>query len=92
MMSLPRFGTVSVMIHRGVEYFLTATAEPDIWHWRFQIGDRVKSGKTQTRLPTLAERRVQLKIDAALKAMGASSQLPRNFRRLKAMGSGAEER
>jgi hypothetical protein len=57
------------MIHKGIEYYLTATSEPDIWQWRFQIGDSIKTGKTQTRLPALAERRVQLKIDATLKAM-----------------------
>jgi len=57
------------MIHKGIEYYLTATSEPDIWQWRFQIGNSIKTGKTQTRLPALAERRVQLKIDATLKAM-----------------------
>ena len=91
MMSCPSVGAVVSMIHRGVEYFLTATAEPDIWHWRFQIGDKVKTGKTQTRLATLAERRVQLKIDAALKALGTATPLPRNYRKLKAIQSGAEE-
>jgi hypothetical protein len=65
------------MIHKGIRYFLTPTAEPDFWLWRFQIGDTVKAGKTQTRLATLAERRVQLKIDAALKALGVSSASPR---------------
>jgi hypothetical protein len=79
------------MIHRGVEYFLTATAEPDVWLWRFQIGDTVRTGKTQTRLAMLAERRVQLRIDAALKALGASSATPRPARRSKALESGAEE-
>ena len=28
------------MIYRGVEYSVTATSEPDIWQWRFQIGER----------------------------------------------------
>jgi hypothetical protein len=45
-----------------------ATAEPDIWEWRFQIGEQVKTGRTQTRLAALAARRVQSKIDAALRA------------------------
>jgi hypothetical protein len=44
------------------------TAEPDIWEWRFQLGDKVKTGRTQTRLAALATRRVQPKIDAALRA------------------------
>lgn len=80
---------VITMIHKGVEYFLAATAEPDIWQWRFQIGDTVKTGKTQTRLVTLAERRVQLKIDATLKAMGAASAASQPFKTLKALEGGA---
>jgi hypothetical protein len=36
--------------------------------WQFQIGDKVKTGKTQTRLAPLAVRRVKSKIDAALRA------------------------
>ena len=56
------------MIYKGVEYTVVATAEPDIWEWRFQIDDKVKTGRTQTRLVALASRRVQSKIDAALRA------------------------
>lgn len=56
------------MIYRGVEYTVVATAEPDIWEWRFQIGEQVKTGRTQTRLAALAARRVQSKIDATLRA------------------------
>ena len=56
------------MIYKGVEYTVMPTAEPDIWEWRFQIGDKVKTGRTQTRLAALAARRVQSKIDAALRA------------------------
>lgn len=55
------------MIYKGVEYNVVATAEPDIWEWRFEIGDKIKTGKTQTRLVALAARRVQSKIDAALR-------------------------
>lgn len=55
------------MTYKGVEYTVMATAEPDIWEWRFQIGDMVKTGKTQTRLAALAARRVQSKIDSALR-------------------------
>jgi hypothetical protein len=50
-----------------------ATAEPDIWEWRYEYGDQVKTGKTQTRLPALAARRVKSKIDAALRAATAGS-------------------
>ena len=56
------------MIYKGVEYSIVPTAEPDLWEWRFQIGDRIRTGKTQTRLQALAARRVQSKIDAALRA------------------------
>ena len=64
------------MIYKGVEYTVVATAEPDIWEWRFQIGDKVKTGRTQTRLAALAARRVQSKIDAALRAAKSSSPNP----------------
>jgi hypothetical protein len=60
------------VIHRGIQYTITATAEPDIWRWRFEIGDAVKTGRTQTRLAELAARRVQSKIDAALRAIPSS--------------------
>ena len=56
------------MIYKGVEYTVMPTSEPDIWEWRFQIGETVKTGKTQTRLSALAVRRVKSKIDAALRA------------------------
>jgi hypothetical protein len=60
------------VIYKGVEYTVVATAEPDIWEWRFQLGGSVKTGKTQTRLIALAARRVQSKIDAALRAAKSS--------------------
>jgi hypothetical protein len=56
------------VIYKGVEYSVTATAEPDIWEWRFDIGGKIKTGRTQTRLVALAIRRVETKIDAALRA------------------------
>jgi hypothetical protein len=58
----------TAVIYKGVEYTVVATAEPDVWEWRYRIGDQVKTGKTQTRLETLAARRVKSKIDAALRA------------------------
>ena len=61
------------MIYKGVEYSVAPSAEPGVWRWQFQIGDSVRTGKTQTRLAALAARRVQAKIDAALKASAASS-------------------
>ena len=61
------------MIHRGVQYTVVATAEPDIWEWRYELGDQVKTGRTQTRLAALAARRVKSKIDAALRAARPNS-------------------
>ena len=60
------------VIYKGIEYTIAATAEPDIWRWRFQVGDTVRTGRTQTRLVELAARRVQAKIDAALRALASS--------------------
>jgi hypothetical protein len=57
------------VIYRGVEFSVTATSEPDIWQWRFQIGANTISGKTRTRLIHMATRRVQMRIDAALRAL-----------------------
>ena len=54
------------MIHKGVEFTVTATG-PGIWKWQFRIGDRVVCGKTEARLQLLAIRRVQLRIDRELK-------------------------
>ena len=60
------------MIYKGVEFSVMATAELDIWEWRFEIGGKVKTGRTQTRLTALAIRRVETKIDTALRAAKAS--------------------
>jgi hypothetical protein len=61
------------VIHKGIQYTVAVTAEPDVWRWQFQIGNRVRTGKTQTRLAALAARRVQLKIDAVLKILMSPS-------------------
>ena len=65
------------MIHRGIQYTVVATAEPDIWEWRYEYGGQVKTGKTQTRLAALAARRVKSKIDAALRAATGRSATSR---------------
>jgi hypothetical protein len=54
------------MIHKGVEYTVTL-ATPGVWKWQFQIGDTIKTGKTEAKLQLLAIRRVQLRIDRELK-------------------------
>jgi hypothetical protein len=64
------------VIHRGVQFTVVATAEPDIWEWRYEFGDQVKTGRTQTRLAALAARRVKSKIDAALRAAKSGSTQP----------------
>jgi hypothetical protein len=58
------------MNHKGVEYSLTRSETPGIWKWQFRIGDLSRSGRTEARLLLLAMRRVQLKIDRALKHGG----------------------
>ena len=55
------------MMHKGVEYTIAVTAVPSIWRWQFQIGETVKTGKTETKIDLLAIRRVQLRIDRELK-------------------------
>ncbi|MBR0801331.1 hypothetical protein JQ615_38890 [Bradyrhizobium jicamae] len=54
------------MIHRGVEFSVTQVAI-GIWAWRFQIGDRAFTGRTEAKLNLLAIRRVELRIDRELK-------------------------
>jgi len=57
-----------LVIYKGIEYSVAATSEPDIWQWRFQIGDVTTTGRARTRLVHMATRRVQMRIDAALRA------------------------
>ena len=54
------------MIHKGIEFSVTQVAV-GVWKWRFQIGERVFTGKTEANLNLLAIRRVQLRIDRELK-------------------------
>ena len=62
-----------VVIYKGVSYSFAPSVDPDVWQWQFQIGDEIKTGKTRTRLAAMAARRVQSKIDAALKGTGKVS-------------------
>jgi hypothetical protein len=61
-----------LVLYKGVQFLVVATAEPDIWEWRYELDNTVKTGRTQTRLPALAARRVRWKIDAALRAKKSS--------------------
>jgi hypothetical protein len=58
------------VLNKGVEYTVVPTEKPDLWTWRFQIGDIVKTGKVHAKLKDLAIRRVQLRIGRALKDAG----------------------
>ena len=55
------------MMHKGIEYTAALAGEPSIWRWQFQIGETIKTSKTETRINLLAIRRVQLRIDRELK-------------------------
>jgi hypothetical protein len=55
------------MTHKGIEYTVVFSGRPGVWNWRFEIGGVVKTGRVQTNLSLLAMRRVQLRIDRALK-------------------------
>lgn len=57
------------MIHKGVEFSVTQLTA-GVWKWRFQIDDRVFTGKTEAKLDLLAIRRVQLRIDRELNNLG----------------------
>jgi hypothetical protein len=61
------------MNHRGIEYTVAKTATAGVWQWQFQIGDQLKTGKTETKIDLLAVRRVQLRIDRELKAAHKAS-------------------
>ena len=54
------------MNRRGVEFTLLQV-EPDVWLWRFQIGETVTTGTTKTRLKGMAAHRAQQRIDIELK-------------------------
>ncbi len=63
------------MDHRGVEYTVIETHDPNVWKWQFRIGSVIKSGRTEAKLRGLAERRAQLIINRALKTATA---VPKN--------------
>jgi hypothetical protein len=63
------------MIHKGIEYTLVMTSTPGIWKWQFQIGDELKTGKTETRIQFLAIRRVQQRINRELKEVARAPKL-----------------
>ena len=54
-------------VYRGISYSLQQASEPDGWVWEFKIGERLRRGRTRTRLHSLAERRVKMLIDREFK-------------------------
>ena len=55
------------MTHKGIDYTVAMTTTPGVWKWQFRIGEKLNSGKTETRINLLAIRRVQLRINRELK-------------------------
>jgi hypothetical protein len=65
------------MRHRGIEFSVERAVErEDLWIWRFIIGDKIRSGKTTTRLELLAIRRAELMIDRELRKRNVRPQRP----------------
>jgi hypothetical protein len=62
------------MNRKGVEFTLLLV-EPGLWRWRFQIGAKATTGRTQTNLMGLATRRVEVRIDGALRKLRAEAIL-----------------
>ncbi|RZN12261.1 hypothetical protein CWO91_05075 [Bradyrhizobium genosp. SA-3] len=63
----PREPDAHAGIHRGVHYSLKRNAALGYWRYAYAIGDRVRSGRVQGKLPLLAIRRVQMRIDRDLR-------------------------
>jgi hypothetical protein len=57
------------MTYKGVDFSVSITAVPDVWKWQFQIGQLIKSGRTEAKLQLLAVRRVQSQIDRELRKL-----------------------
>ncbi|MBR0705379.1 MULTISPECIES: hypothetical protein [Bradyrhizobium] len=50
-------------IHRGIRFSIKRNGAPGYWHYAYAIADKVRTGRVQGRLPQLAIRRVQMRID-----------------------------
>ncbi|MBR1127748.1 hypothetical protein [Bradyrhizobium iriomotense] len=50
-------------IHRGIRFSIKRNSAPGYWHYAYAIDDKVRTGRVQGRLPLLAIRRVQMRID-----------------------------
>ena len=67
------------MNHKGVDYTVVETITRGVWKWQFQIGDYVRSGKTETRIELMARRRVQLQINLALSRTAAIGDVESSY-------------
>ena len=45
------------MVHKGIEFTVVASGVPGVWRWRFWIGGKPKTGRTETKLELMAIRR-----------------------------------
>ncbi|TWA96964.1 hypothetical protein [Bradyrhizobium stylosanthis] len=57
-------------IHRGIHFSLEPNGAPGYWRYAYAIADKVRTGRVQGRLPLLAVRRVQMRIDRDMRTEG----------------------
>lgn len=57
---------VHVGTHKGVLYLIVMSGTVGAWHYTFEIGPQIKTGRLQSRLTVLAIRRVTMRIDREL--------------------------
>ncbi|WP_275171153.1 hypothetical protein [Bradyrhizobium sp. CSS354] len=65
----PREPGAHAGIHRGIHFSLKPNAAPGYWRYAYAVGDRARSGRVQGRLPLLAIRRVQMRIDRDMRSI-----------------------
>jgi len=55
-------------IYRSIHFTLERNSAPGYWRYTYAVGDKVRSGRVQGRLPQLAIRRVKMRIDRDMRA------------------------
>jgi hypothetical protein len=65
------------MIHKGIAFTVVASGMPGEWRWRFWIGGKPKTGRTETKLELMAIRRVRLRIDRELNEIKRRASAPK---------------
>ncbi len=68
-------GVVHAGTHQGVRYSLVKGSPPGAWHYTFEIGPKVKTGRVQSRLTLLAIKRLMKRIDRELSRSAAVGTL-----------------